>query len=416
MSKPLHRLKVATVIAAKAKTGHINTQFADGGGLYLQVTNVGTKSWLFKYTIHGRTRGMGLGAVTVFSLAEVRDIASDLRKKVAQGIDVIEERDRQKAKAVAARAARMTFADAMKQCLVKKFSELENPKHRKQWQSTLETYVLPRLGNKWVDEIDVQDVFAVLNPIWVDKTETATRVRSRIESVLSWATVSKYRSGENPAKWRGNLAELLPKPSAVATKRHQPSISVKEIPQWWISLKDAEGLAARALQFLTLCASRSGEVRGATWEEFDLDAGVWTIPARRMKASREHRVPLSAAALEILDATPRFVGNDLVFPGAKGGPMSDMTLSAVMRRMHATKVKQDGQGWVDQISGDPAVPHGLRSTFRVWAAESGVVHDLAEICLAHDVATEVERAYRRTDMVDQRRSVMDNWANFCIGK
>lgn len=359
---------------------------------------------------------MGLGAVDLMSLAEAREVVADLRKLVRQGVDPIEERNRTKNQAIAKRATRIDFSEATRRYLDKKLCELSNEKHRQQWENTLRTYVMPTLGRRWVDEIDVQDVLSVLKPIWKEKTETATRVRSRIESVLSWATVSGFRTGENPAAWKGRLSELLPKPSSVAKKKHQPSVSLRDLPSWWSALQAVDGQGALALRLLVLCAARSGEVRGATWSEFNIPEKMWVVPAERMKAKREHRVPLSDAALDLLASLPRFAETELVFPSSRGKPISDMTLSAVMRRLHDAKAAKDGIGWIDQATKGKAVPHGLRSTFRVWAAETGIAHELAEICLAHDVGSEVTRAYQRSDMLERRRCVMNNWADMCSGK
>lgn len=399
--------------AATARTIKKPGQYADGNGLYLQVTDSSTRSWLFRYSHAGRQSSMGLGAYDLMSLADARQTVADLRKKVRQGIDPREERDRARRQAASDRAKKITFSEAVARFLPKKMAELSNAKHKQQWENTLSTYAEPVLGSLWVDEIDVQDVLAVLEPIWAEKNETATRLRSRVESVLDWATVAGFRQGENPAAWKGRLSALLPKPSAVSKVTHQPAISLQDLPRWWRALMHAEGQGALALRLLVLCAARSGEVRGARWSEINLSQKLWIVPAERMKAKREHRVPLSDQAMELIESLPHFVGSDLLFPNTKGTMMSDMTLSAVMRRLHAAQVTQDGIGWVDPGSLKPAVPHGLRSTFRSWAAETGVSHDLAEICLAHEVGNAVARAYKRTDMVERRRDVMDQWARRC---
>ncbi|PZO66613.1 MAG: integrase [Paracoccus denitrificans] len=402
----------AASVKAKKEPG----QYADGGGLYLQVTSSGTRSWLFRFTILGRARGMGLGSCDLMTLSEARETAGDLRKKVRQGIDPIDERDRAAAQAKLERESRIDFSEAVDRYLSIKLVELGNPKHRKQWTETLLKYAIPVLGQRWVDELQVHDVLSVLEPIWAEKTETASRLRSRIESVLSWATVAGFRQGENPARWKGNLSELLPKPSAVTKPTNHPAVALQDLPAWWSALLSAEGQGAMALRLLVLCASRSQEVRGARWTEFDLEKRMWTIPADRMKAKREHRVPLSHSAIKLLELLPRFVGNDLLFPSAKGTALSDMTLSKVMRTMHAKQIDVDGIGWVDQTNKRPAVPHGLRSTFRDWAAVEGIERDIAEIALAHNVGDKVERAYRRNDMVLRRREVMDQWAEACAGR
>ena len=298
----------------------------------------------------------------------------------------------------------------------KKLAEFSNEKHAKQWAATLTNYALPILGGKAVQDISMEDVRRVLDPIWLTKNETATRLRGRIEAVLSWAAVAGHRIGDNPARWNGNLKEVLSAPDKVTSTVAQPALALSDAPKWFAKLRQREGIAARALEFLTLTAARSGEIRGATWKEIDRISGLWTIPGERMKAGREHRVPLTESAVAILDSLPRLMGSDFVFPAARGGALSDMTISAVMRRMQETEVKAGMLGWVDQRSRRPAVPHGLRSTFRDWVAErSDYPRDMAEIALAHSVGSEVERAYRRGDMLEKRRKMMQDWAEFVIG-
>jgi integrase len=316
MAKGIYRLSDRGV-RAKTEPGH----YSDGGGLYLQVSRFDTKSWVFKFTVNGRTRGMGLGPIHTLSLAEARTKAADLRKVVADGRDPIEERNAARLKAATDAAKTITFNDAIEKYLAKKEGEFRNDKHRKQWRSTLDTYAAPILGKMNVAHIGMQDVLRVLEPIWATKTETASRLRGRVEAVLSWATVAGFRSGDNPARWTGNLKELLPKPSAVAEKDNQPALSLSDMPSWFAALQKREGISARALEFLTLCASRSGEVRGATWGEIDMEAGLWIIPATRMKMKREHRVPLTPEALALLRALPRVTGSDFVFPAARGGAL-----------------------------------------------------------------------------------------------
>ena len=248
------------------------------------------------------------------------------------------------------------------------------------------------------------------------KNETATRVRGRIERVLAWATVAGHRSGENPARWKDNLKEMLPSLKTADRSDNQPALPISQAADWYRLLQDREGIAAAALSFLALTASRSGEVRGAQWEEIDEEGKVWIIPRERTKMNREHRVPLSRSALALLDAVPRLQNSPLVFPSPRGLELSDMSLSAVMRRMHQTEVEADRSGWLDSRSGRPAVPHGLRSTFRDWVAEkTEFPSDLAEMALAHKVGSAVELAYRRGDMIERRREMMEAWAQFIVG-
>ena len=399
---------------------------ADGRGLYLQVSKWGTKSWVFKFSLNGRTRGMGLGPVDELPLRNARGEVERLRVMVREGRDPIEERNEQRRELKAkyeANSATMLFRDAIAKAHARKEGEFGNEKHLRCWRSSLDTYAVPLLGDMDVARITHRDILRVLTQpvagtggtLWETKTETAKRLRGRIESVLAWATVSGHRTGDNPARWAGNLKELLPKPSKVAKVTKQPALSGADFPGWFADLRGRDGIATRCMEFAVLCASRSGEVRGATWDEIDLEARVWKIPGARMKMDRDHRVPLSNEAVALLQAMPRISGSPYVFPAARGGALSDMALSALMRRMQATETKAGRKGWVDPDSGRPAVPHGLRSTFRVWAAERGLDRDIAELALAHSVGSSVERAYQRSDMMERRRAVMQDWAAFCHG-
>lgn len=378
-----------------------------GLGLYLRVEAKGRKFWVQRITVAGKRREVGMGSYPVVTLAMAREQAMAHKRMIHQGLDPIAEK-RKSQKAV-------TFAAAMDRYLEVKTREFRNDKHRKQWRATLTTYALPKIGHLPVASIDVQDVLNVLQPIWLEKTETAKRLRGRIEHVLDWATVSQFREGENPARLKGNLASLLPKPEKVTKTRHHPALSLRDAPRWWQALSERKGVSARALQFLCMTAARSGEVRGMTWGEVDLERGVWTIPAARMKAGSEHRVPLTKAAKVLLENMPRMAGSPYVFFAKQGGMLSDMTLSSVMRRMQESEVEAGRLGYLDERSHRPAVPHGLRSSFRDWAAEKGYDHVLAELALAHSVGSEVERAYRRTDMVGRRREMLQEWQRFLSG-
>jgi integrase len=287
-------------------------------------------------------------------------------------------------------------------------------------------YAFPAIGKMPIQSIATQDILRVLEPIWTVKIDTAGKLKGYLEGIMGWATVSGFRTGDNPASWKGNLQELLPSQSKAskAIKGNYPAVPVKRLPEWWAEVSGRDGMGALALRFAALCASRSGEVRGATWDEIDLETGVWTIPADRMKAGTEHRVALSPAAIELLKSAPRMQDVPYVFPSATGKMMSDMTISAVMRRMQSDAeeaAKAAGEdpekaGWRDVRSGKPAVPHGLRSSFRDWCAERGVDRDLAELALAHTVGSKVERAYRRTDMFERRRALMIAWSDYLHGK
>ncbi|MEW9921767.1 tyrosine-type recombinase/integrase [Marimonas sp. MJW-29] len=394
-------------------------KYFDGQGLFLRVAKNGARQWVQRITIRGKRCELGLGSPPAVPLATARKLALENRGTAMLGGDPL----------AAKRKARegKTFAAAVDEYLASKLSEFRNEKHQKQWRSTLDNYATPVLGRMLVSEITVQDLLRVLQPIWNEKTETASRLRGRIENVLSWATVAGHRTGDNPARWKGNLSEMLPKPTKVKTVRHQPALALSDVARWWVDLGEREGMAAEALRFLTLTAARSGEVRGATWDEFDLgDAAtsattatrraVWTIPASRMKNGREHRVPLTTEAIELLHALPRLNASPYVFFAPNGGMLSDMSISAVMRRMQEAELKAGREGYLDPASKRPAVPHGLRSTFRQWAAERGYPRDMAEIALAHFIGSEVERAYQRSDMLDRRREMMADWAGFLHAK
>ncbi len=377
-------------------------------GLFLRIDKDERKHWVQRVTMSGRRREIGLGSFPLVTLAMAREQALVNRRAIHLGRDPIA--DKHKAQ------LDNDFASVVDKYLETKLSEFRNEKHRKQWRSTLDTYATPIIGHMHVANIHVPDILRVLEPIWTEKTETASRLRGRIEKVLSWATVAELRIGDNPARWQGNLSEVLPKPSKITTVRHFPALAQADAPRWWAALSERQGMSISALRFATLAVSRSGEVRGMTWDEVSFEDGHWTIPAKRMKARRLHRVPLTVAMLEILQSVPRVNGAPYVFASAKGGMLSDMALSSVMRKLHQADVRDGGKGYVDPRSGDPAVPHGLRTTFRDWAAEGGYDHVLAELALAHNVGSEVHRAYRRSDMLRKRKVMMEQWGSFLTGK
>jgi integrase len=378
--------------------------YADGGGLYLRITEKSTKNWVLRYMLAGRPRWMGLGPVSLFSLQEARAKAIDARRLRHEGVDPIEARKaaRQQAKLDAAKA--ITF----KQCAVSYIAahkpSWHNPKHAAQWEATLATYAEPVIGALPAQAIDSALVIKIIEPIWSEKPETASRLRGRIEAILDWAKARGYRHGENPARWRGHLENLLPARSKVRSVEHHAALPYAEVGSFISALRQQEGTAARALEFAILTAARSGEVIGASWSEIDLSAKVWTIPAVRMKAKREHRVPLSARAVEIVSAMKEKAGEDCspkmpVFAGLKKGkPLSNMAFLMLLRRMGR----------------DGLTAHGFRSTFRDWAAErTNYPGEVAEMALAHTVSNKVEAAYRRGDLFDKRRRLMDGWARFC---
>ena len=395
-----------------------NVTFAVGGvsGLLLQITPNGGRTWLLRVQVGAKRREIGLGGYPDVTLAMARDRAREAKVKIRNGIDPVEERKATKAALTAAQRRGLPFADAVDRYLAAKLDAFKNAKHRQQWRNTLETYANPALGAILVQDITVQDVLRVLEPIWQSKTETASRLRGRIEAVLSWATVAGHRTGDNPARWAGNLKELLPAPSKVAKESNHPALQIDDAPRWLDALRKRKGTGNRALEFTALTAARSQEVRGARWEEIDLEGRLWVIPAERMKMDREHRVPLTADAVALLKALPRFKDNPLVFPAPRGGEMSDMTLSAGMKRLHKADIDAGGPGYIDRVNKRPAVPHGLRSTFRDWVAErTNYPGDMAEIAMAHKINNAVEASYRRGDMIEKRRQMMAAWVDFMAG-
>ncbi len=366
-------------------------------GLQLVVGASGSKSWIVRIMVNGKRRDIGLGAYPEVGLADARDRTRELRRQVSAGIDPIAQRKAEAEASAAQMAAAVTFDEAAKSFIESHAGGWANIKHAQQWESTLATYASPVIGKLPVSEIRTAHVVEVLKPIWTTKTETAKRLRGRIEQVISAADALAERERLNPARWVGALDKVFPKPSKVATVKHHEAVPWRGLPKFMVNLRLRPGIAARALEFAILTAARSGEVRGMTWDEVDLAQRLWIVPGERMKMRREHRVPLSGAALELLKALPK-VEEKYVFPSPfKGIQLSDMTLAAVMRRMKLT-----------------AVPHGFRSSFRDWAAEAtNHPHAAAELALAHAVGNAVEAAYRRGDMLDKRRELMEDWAAYC---
>lgn len=415
--------KALAAAVAKAVRGDEKKLIAVGGvpGLHLQVRPPG-QAWIYRYqaglTEDGRPwrRDMGLGSYPDVGLAEARERVRELRRAQREGVDPIDQRRAADPRLKPATA--MSFDEAAKRLIAAKSPEWKNAKHAHQWRTTLATYASPVLGKMPVDTIDVHHVVAVLAPIWSTKTETAKRVRMRIEAVLDWAKVAKQREGDNPARWAGNLSHLLAKPSKVAKVENQPALPYTDMPRFMAHLRTLDG-SARALEFLVLTATRSSEVRGATWDEIDMKAGLWTIPADRMKADREHVVPLSPQALALLDSLPRLHTSPLVFPSARGRELSENTLANRLRLMHEADVAAGGPGYVDpkqrDADGNPrvAVPHGFRSTFRTWAEDCAhYPPNVVEAALAHSLKDKTEAAYNRADLRAKRAKLMADWASF----
>ena len=390
---------VLTPLAVKnAKPG----RHADGGGLHLLVKESGTRSWVYRFMLNGKSRDVGLGAAgpNGMSLANARDARDALRLKVKGGIDPIEERQQQAAEALAAvqaaKVAGITFRAVAETYIGANEESWRNDKHRQQWKNTLATYVYPVIGDLPVAEVGTAHVLKILEPIWRVKAETASRVRGRMETILDTAKARGYRDGENPARWRGHIEQILPARSRL-TRGHHKAMPYDAIPAFVGALNQREAVAALALEFTILTAARTGEVIGANWGEVDLEKAMWTIPASRMKATKEHRVPLSPRALEILEVT-KGLHTEWLFPAMNGGKISGMAMSMLLRRMKI----------------DVTV-HGFRSSFRDWSAEcSSYAHEVCEMALAHVIGNKAEAAYRRGDLFEKRRCLMNDWANFCV--
>jgi integrase len=393
-------LTAKRVERAKAKGRYYDTGTSGVRGLCLQVSVGGAKSWLLRYQLDGRKRWMGLGSFPTFSLQEARERARRERQKLADGIDPLQVRRAERAAQRAAAARALTFKEAAIAFHRLHEHEWRSRKHAAQVIKTLETYAFKAIGDINVAEIDTPDVLRVIEPIWIEKTETASRVRGRIEAVLGWATVRGYRSGDNPARWRQHLDQALPKKAKVAKTEHHPALPYAELAAFMQQLRKREGMAARALEFTILTCARVGETTGARSSEVDFAGRLWIVPGSRMKGGKEHKVPLSDAAVAILKALPREPGNEHIFIGARqGSALGNMTLHALLKRM--------GYGHV--------TVHGFRSAFRDWAAEqTNFPREVCEMALAHAIDTKVEAAYRRGDLLRKRSQLMQAWARYCM--
>ncbi len=396
MARATQRLTALKVKRAK-KPG----LYADGGGLYLRVTPEGARNWVLRFMLNRRPRWMGLGPLALYGLAEARARALDARRKRHEGIDPIEARRAERARQRLDAAKAITFKQCAELYIAAHRAGWRNDKHAAQWGATLSTYAYPVIGALAVQAVDTGLVLKVIEPIWTTKPETATRLRGRIESILDYAKVRGYREGENPARWRGHLAKLLPARSKVRQVEHHAALSYAVLPEFLTSLREQEGIAARALEFGILTAARTGEVLGARWDEVDRSDKVWTVPAGRMKAHRDHRVPLSTRAVAIVSGMQavRRSGDPFIFPGGKAGrPLSNMAFLMLLRRMARADL----------------TAHGFRATFKTWATErSNFQREVVEAALAHVIGNKVEAAYQRGDLFEKRRRLMQQWATYC---
>jgi integrase len=393
MPRVVHRLTAIKVTNIKAKG-----LYPDGGGLYLRATSTGTKSWIFRFTHGGITHDMGLGPFPSISLARARELAAEAGRQRLEGHDPIKAREAQRAAARRAEAGTATFRHCAEQFIASREPGWRNPKHAKLWRSTLYTYAYPILGELSVAAVDTTLIMRVLEPIWSNKPQTASRVRNRMEVVLDWAKVRGFRDGENAARWRGHLDHLLPATSKVRRVRHHPALPYAEIPAFMEALRSRCGIAPRALEFVILTAARTCEVLRAAWCEIDFGARMWVIPGDRMKGGKEHRVPLCDRAVAILKEMEEVRQNELLFPGFKQGrPLGPMSLRRVLHDLR------------------PGITtHGFRSAFKDWVSEMTSLPDhLSEAALAHASADKVRTAYARSDLFEKRRRLMEQWAAFC---
>jgi integrase len=390
----IHRLS-ATKIAKTNRRG----LYADGGGLFLQVAANGSRSWLFRYSRNERRRHVGLGPTHAVDLAKARDKARECRALLHDGVDPLDHRNAQRAAAQLEAAKAMIFDECAEAFIASHEAGWKNERHVAQWRSTLKTYVTPVFGKLPIQSIDTALVMKALDPIWKTKPETASRLRGRIEAILAWATVRKYRQGDNPARWKGHLDQLLPARSKVRSVEHHAALPYAEIGGFMADLRGREAVAARALEFLILTAGRTSEILHATWTEIDQDNRIWTVPSVRMKSERLHRVPLSDAALGALETMKSMRESEFIFPGSKRGKrLSNMAMLKLLERM-----------------GHPNLTaHGFRSTFRDWAAErTSFQNEVVEMALAHAIPSKAEAAYRRGDLFEKRRRLMKAWADYC---
>ena len=394
MVRALHRLSNLKVERAKEPG-----LYADGGGLYLRVAEGGSKQWVYRYTTNGHNRDMGLGPLRLLTLAEARERARAAGKLRLDNIDPIAHKRAQRGAALVAAAGAMTFKQCAEGYIRDNEKKWTHPKHRKDWERTLVRFVFPTLGNLPVASIDTPLVLQVIKPIWEKRPETASRVRGRIEAVLGWATVHHYRTGDNPARWRQHLEHALPSRQEIDPVEHHPAMPYTQVAGFVQALRKDTSVAARALELLTLTGTRLSETLDATWREIDLDACTWTIAAARMKTGKDHTVPLSTAAIAVLKAMHAVRQSDFVFPGFKRGqPIRGDALRKLIKR----------------LAGDDVTVHGMRSAFRDWAAErTNFPREVAEMVLAHAIPDAVEAAYRRGDLFEKRRRLMDAWAAFC---
>jgi integrase len=417
---PKKAKELSALAVAKLKT---EGRYAVGGvdGLYFSVVG-NSRAWVLRVTVGTRTnsegkitayrRDMGLGSYPEVSLADARDKAREIRKMAKSGIDPVEHKKQERARFRIQSINAKTFRECAEVVIENKARELKNLRYQTQWRESIERYVYPVLGDRIIGTITSADVATVLEPIWQEKHRTAIDLRGRIEKVMDYAKAMKYREGENPASWKGVLEPILGRVKR-KTQPH-PALPYNEISTFMSELRKREGVAARALEFVILTATRDGEVFGATWEEIDMDTSIWTIPAERMKAGKEHRIPLSDAAIKLLESTPRIVGSRYIFQTGRGNHIIYKAVSSLIKSMHASEAEAGRKGFIDPKQNRVVTTHGFRSTFRDWAAETTAhPREVCEHALAHKLLDKVEEAYQRGDLLAKRARLMADWSQYC---
>ncbi len=397
----LNKLNNSQVKSAKG-TGLLS----DGGGLYLQISKAGTKSWLLRFNLNGKRREMGLGSYRDFGLADARDAAADARKLSKKGIDPIKERKDSQQAALKLAQGQKTFKECAEKYIADHEASWKNPKHIQQWKNSLINYAYPVFGDWPIGKVDHDAVQRVLNPIWHTKTETANRVRGRIERVLDWAKVKKMRSGENPALWRGNLEHIYPKPNKLINVVHMPSLPFTEMSSFLSLLRNKKTLAASAVELMIYTVTRPNEAVGAKWAEFDIENKTWAIPKERMKGNAEHIIPLSNACLTLLNNIPHIDNQELLFPNTKKGkPITDSAMLKLTKSLGK------------EIGCPDITDHGFRASFKTWASETqNFDRQAVEFCLAHKIKDKAEASYHRGNLLDKRLIIMNTWARYCLNE
>lgn len=390
-------------------------------GLHLQVGVGGGRSWLLRTMVGAKRREIGLGSYPEVGLALARQKAAEIRDVIRKGGDPIEQRKAARSALIAIQKRGLLFSEAVDLFTPVKAAELSAGKYRDSWRDSIDKYAMPYIGSKFVEDIELQDILSVLEPIWHAKTVTADKLRRKLNELLDYATVRGHRRGPNPARWVGNLSMVLSAPSMASNEENYPSLQLKDAPRFWSELAKRDGMGALALRFQILTATRAGAVRFMSWNEIDIDRRIWTVqPGRQsskiLRKDGPKRVPLDDKMLEILAQVPREAGNDIVFWAPRGGALSDATMAKLMRNIHIDDLRAQGSGFVDAKTERAVVPHGTRSTFKVWATEhAGYDWNLSEAALWHRLGSKVERTYARTDLIDRRRDMMSAWGNFLAG-